>query len=681
MHYVKYIGLLFLVLLPGWGRLVYANHLLGGEINYTYIGNTGNGETYRVRLSFFGDCSSATQQNSAFGALINADPFVKLYDGDKLEHSLYLDYNTAESDIEITPVCPDEAANTACKNVNNPIPGIKKYVYEGDFVLPGKSSKWRFTFEGRVSSGTIAGRSFIIQNAENTDRSTNDATIMFLEATLNNLQGTNNSTAFTAVPSPFFCVNKASTYNLGAADVENDSLAFSLIPGKKVIRVNTPPVSDVIYITPYTAQRPIPAAAGNFNFDGQNGQMTFVPNLVMNCLVTNLVEEYRNGIKVGSSMREMTFVILDNCNNDAALDIVSNVKNASMSTDAGGNVTLSICEGQLEDLTFDIDCSDPNGDNTTVTYNSLPKGAVININNNGSQTPVARFTWNVTDVEPGHYIFYLNYTDDGCPLVATRTVAYTIIVTPHSYKFLPGSAPACTNARSGKAWVVPELQRGLSYYYKWLDDGGNTLRQNTSVTGDTLFNIPAGRYKVYLHNTEGCGTRFEVEVGEAPFPKLALNEDTVLCKGMQILLATEPEEHVTYVWNNGMEGCCITVDSSGVYSLTATNSCGSISDEVTLKFIHCSFCLFVPNAFSPNGDGQNDIFKILETCILIRYKLQIFNRWGEVVFSSFSTSDSWDGTIGGKHADAGTYFYYIEAEATDSKVEKFQMKGDLALIR
>jgi hypothetical protein len=148
--------------------------------------------------------------------------------GDVTIFTQRLDYDAALSNIEITPVCPDEANNTTCININNPIPGIKKFVYSRNFTLPGTASNWRFVFMGDMSTAppTSAGRSSIIQNAV-IDNTQGSGSLMYLEATLNNTLGNNNSTTFSSLPTPFFCINKAANYTLGATDPENDSLQLT----------------------------------------------------------------------------------------------------------------------------------------------------------------------------------------------------------------------------------------------------------------------------------------------------------------------------------------------------------------------------------------------------------------------------------------------------------------------
>ncbi|PSK93865.1 gliding motility-associated C-terminal domain-containing protein [Taibaiella chishuiensis] len=673
-------AILILFLVTGIAGTVHANHLLGGEIGYTFVSSSGNNQTYQVRLAFFADCSS-NLPGGAFGALIGANPGVRLFKGNTQLSLTRLRYVPAESNIEITPVCPDEAGNTACININNPLPGIKKFVYTGNITVSGVSADWRFAFEGDISTnpGTFAGRSVIVQNADVLGGSSQ----MYLEATLNNTTGVNSSTLFTSLPTPFFCVNKAQTYSLGAADSDNDNLTFSLVPAQQVTTGTTTP-EDITYLFPFSATAPLPVATGTFNFNTTNGQLNFTPNEVKNCVVVNLVEEFRNGVRVGSSMREMIFIILDNCSNDAPTGPVSNIKNANIKSE-NGNLILEVCEGQESDISFDINSADINGDNINITSANLPEGATLDIVNNGSTTPVLHFKWNANKATPGNYIIYVTYTDDGCPLVSSQTIAYTIRILPFKTSFTHDASPPCVNTSNGKAWALP-VNDATVYEYRWLDASGNIIRTVNSGAGDTLSNIPFGTYTLQIRDTGGCGKNLTITLPDPiPLPEIVLPRDTTLCEGMPVDLSVNDQQGVTYLWSTGDTTCCITVDRPGIYKLQAFNICGVQEKSVKVDYVPCSYCLFVPNAFSPNGDGNNDVFKITQTCPLDKYKLKIYNRWGQMVFVSYRVDNSWDGTYQGNAADIGTYYYVIEATIGANNTERhkgdIKLKGDITLIR
>jgi gliding motility-associated-like protein len=90
---------------------------------------------------------------------------------------------------------------------------------------------------------------------------------------------------------------------------------------------------------------------------------------------------------------------------------------------------------------------------------------------------------------------------------------------------------------------------------------------------------------------------------------------------------------------------------------------------------------YVPEAFSPNGDGNNDVFtgRIFEECVK-DFDLRIFNRWGEVIFHSESIYNAWDGTFKGKYAEEGVYVYKIELLLLE-EFDPTLYSGNIQLIR
>jgi gliding motility-associated-like protein len=88
--------------------------------------------------------------------------------------------------------------------------------------------------------------------------------------------------------------------------------------------------------------------------------------------------------------------------------------------------------------------------------------------------------------------------------------------------------------------------------------------------------------------------------------------------------------------------------------------------------------LFVPNAFSPNGDGKNDVFQVRGT-YLAAFELKIFNRWGELLFESNSLQNSWDGTFRNKKCPVGVYYFQLKAKGLDGK--KVEKAGNVSVLR
>ena len=164
-------------------------------------------------------------------------------------------------------------------------------------------------------------------------------------------------------------------------------------------------------------------------------------------------------------------------------------------------------------------------------------------------------------------------------------------------------------------------------------------------------------------------------------PEAVLPEDVILCEGEQISVGID-QPGMSFNWSSGEDVCCINISETGVYALTVSNVCGEIAiDEIKADFSLCDRCILIPNAFSPNGDGVNDVFNAIVSCTMKSYRFNIYNRWGQLVFSSSKPGQGWDGTLNGSPADAGTYFYNLEAAPAIERLGKIREKGDIVLIR
>src|SRR5205085_2776257 len=100
---------------------------------------------------------------TSFSLLMAATPVVEVYDNSVPFASLSLQLDPLNSNIEITPVCPEQKDSTKCTNVNYALPGVKKFTYTATVTLSGTSSTWAFDFEGQLSN-SLAGRSTILGN-------------------------------------------------------------------------------------------------------------------------------------------------------------------------------------------------------------------------------------------------------------------------------------------------------------------------------------------------------------------------------------------------------------------------------------------------------------------------------------------------------------------------------------
>ena len=162
-------------------------------------------------------------------------------------------------------------------------------------------------------------------------------------------------------------------------------------------------------------------------------------------------------------------------------------------------------------------------------------------------------------------------------------------------------------------------------------------------------------------------------------PSAFLPPDTSVCKSFKLTI-TPQGVYQDYLWSDHSNGKSLTVNQGGPYWLQVTDSNNCIgTDTIRISEMHCQEDLMVPNAFTPNGDGHNDLFRPLLFGNVIKFRFTIFNRWGERVFETQALRKGWDGTVAGIPADYGVFVWYCYYQL-EGKPEKTE-KGTVVLIR
>ncbi|MDZ7845321.1 MAG: gliding motility-associated C-terminal domain-containing protein [Owenweeksia sp.] len=157
--------------------------------------------------------------------------------------------------------------------------------------------------------------------------------------------------------------------------------------------------------------------------------------------------------------------------------------------------------------------------------------------------------------------------------------------------------------------------------------------------------------------------------------------DTLICRGDSAVLDIS-NRHYDVRWADGSTDSVRWFAEAGTYMLTLFNRCGAFPKDFIVKQQLCDCPLFIPNAFTPNDDKLNDSFEIAHKCDISRFELQIFNRWGEMVFSSDSPERSWDGNFNGRPAPMGAYHYSLVYAWKVYGVERTrESRGRINLIR
>jgi gliding motility-associated-like protein len=177
-----------------------------------------------------------------------------------------------------------------------------------------------------------------------------------------------------------------------------------------------------------------------------------------------------------------------------------------------------------------------------------------------------------------------------------------------------------------------------------------------------------------------------------PYPGLHVSEGKTINLGQIVTLAAttiDPLAQISWENENTNEHLCDDCpavvqqpEENTTYKATAINEVGCVEENTVLITVE-DLCdvgdIEVMNAFTPNGDGQNDYFEVRNTGESVIKTLQIFNRWGELVFESYYLDPKWDGTFRGVPLNPAVFMYVMEGECVNK--ESFRIVGNITLIR
>lgn len=214
----------------------------------------------------------------------------------------------------------------------------------------------------------------------------------------------------------------------------------------------------------------------------------------------------------------------------------------------------------------------------------------------------------------------------------------------------------------------------------------------SSITDLNPFAYPKTNttYYAIIENGKCQMQKLPAVVNVKPLPTVKAGIDHIIIKGQEVQIDATSPNTVQYVWSPDYKLSCTECQTSmaspevdTTYKITVINEFGcKASDELIIQVIEdcAGKMVYVPNTFSPNGDGQNDVIKVFGPGVASVKEVRIFNRWGQMVFETNDPENiNWDGTFNGAELNPGVFVYYMDVECING--ERTIKKGDITLLR
>ncbi|MBS1586809.1 MAG: gliding motility-associated C-terminal domain-containing protein [Bacteroidetes bacterium] len=614
---------------------VNASHIVGGDLTYRCLGNS----RYQINIDIYEDCLTGQQS-----AIDEDDPaYVGIYTGVNFQNLFRFDSISLTERISV----PVNFSNQCINNYPNTC--LKRASFSQIYTLPDNPYGYQIVYQRCCRNATIIN----IANPGSVGATYTCKIPPSSQAFCN------NSAVFRNYPPQIICMNTPLVYDHSATDADGDSLTYefctSYIGGStqdaKPFPL-APPFFPVSYIAPFSATNPM----GGFppiTIDTKTGMITGKPNIQGRFVVTVCCHEWRAGNMINTVSRDFQFVVT-NCSKAVVADVPRVNPEANIYVVQCKDYTVHFRNTSTGGFSYKWDFGVAGGTSTdfepTFTYPDTGTYLVKLLVNAGSTCPDS--TTALVKVYPS---FKTDFADSGlhCP---SAPISFTDLSTS-SY-----------NPINSWLWNFGDNQYSSDQNPSHSFAHGNTYNV-TLISGNYLGCSDTVTKSIYIEN----------------FHPMAGN-DTIIVVG----------EHINFNATGGIE--YLWTPAANLNTDIGPNPIGSYPDtghfayNVYIKsaegceandslkvWVVAQPSWFVPNAFTPNGDGKNDFIKPIAIGYSANNFFRIYDRFGEKVYESKDFSQGWDGNYYGQPAEVGTYFW--ELSVTNRYGKKEFYKGDLTLIR
>ncbi len=500
-----------------------ASHAAGGELIYNHIQDS----TYQFIYKFYRFCGGIPapssvdlcgKNNCTFNTISSAMPAIAVIPG------------VGPNGSPVDPGCA--GFPTVC--TGGTLPGYEEWWYADTVTIPSSCNIWTFSvgISARNPSNNLTG------NAN-----------LYTEVTFNNALSHNNSSPrFLNPPVPYVCRNTPFSFNHLGFDPDGDSLVYyniNPLDGPSSCTGAAP--SNVPYSGTYSTNTPLATAAtGPFTFNQNTGSLTFTPSANGYWAMATKVEEYRNGILIGSAIRDIQVVVISNCPN-------INPGTAIDTTGFTGQLVggyIRGCTNEALDFCFRIYSPD-----TAVSFAATSTNATIipastlNFTGVGTDSLTGCFSWTPTNGDVGIHTFTVTARDTSCRppgIVSSQTFSYSILIPAPQEGY--GDTSICS---LDTAMIHGGSQLGDSLVWSVISGDNNSL---SCTSCDTAIVYPSvtTKYKVTNINSICESNSDTVTVTIIPPPLVDIGyDDTLICQNSTVTFSPTltPPGAYNYMWS------------------------------------------------------------------------------------------------------------------------------------
>lgn len=345
-------------------------------------------------------------------------------------------------------------------------------------------------------------------------------------------------------------------------------------------------------------------------------------------------------------------------------------------------ITITVTDSLELDVTVDQELCQPIPLDLTAFTNGTADNFIWSTNINFTDTLNANVQDSMLNITPsGPITYYVEVSNAGCSLIDSVVIDFI-----GSSLLLTGNDSICAGDLT--TLTAASTNPAIIFTYVWTPD---SVIQG-SPAGTTINVLPMSTQYIYVTASSATGCIVEdsiqIFVGDIPDGLVqASASEYLVAEGSNVTLIGAPDGYA-YSWtptdgltNPNAQSTNAFIEESTLFTLSVTDGICTKSDTTFVKtftFICGEPFIFIPNAFSPNGDQENDVL-FVRGALIKEMVFRVYDRVGELVFESFDRSNGWDGTFRGKLLDPDTYDYYLRVTCVDD-VESI-ITGNVTLVR